>query len=438
MKHDDWTRQLNRRLANRETPAPDDLWEKIEMRLDAKDNKPVLKPRYTIRRIATWSVSAAAVAALLVTIGYKANEDTIERLTANSPKAHADNAINNATPNTASTTKPNAEPAYGSSTNATTQLVAAKYNYNGAASNNHAGKSIAAANEAMAIDNANAEDIAEANTEANVAYKEDEASVAQHSAEMEKKVVVADNKRYAPHNTAPRMMYVENDEQDKQLAHWSIGAHTAGSMMDSQYANMPVARSINASMMGDLTNDDETSHPNIHRPVGNAALMSRYSETKHHAQPVSYGVSVGYAINNRMSLITGVVYTRAVTDFIRSSGKDDITETQRLHYIGVPLGIKYRVWNNKHIQTYATAGGQADFNVKATMTAADVKTDVDRDNVQFSVNAAAGIQLDVVPHVGLYAEPGVKYYIDNNSQVVTIFKDKPWAFNLQVGLRVEF
>lgn len=86
MKHDDWTRQLNRRLANRETPAPDDLWEKIEMRLDTKDNKPVVKPRYTIRRIATWSVSAAAVAALLVTIGYKANEDTIEKLAANSPK----------------------------------------------------------------------------------------------------------------------------------------------------------------------------------------------------------------------------------------------------------------------------------------------------------------------------------------------------------------
>ena len=107
MKHDDWTRQLNRRLANRETPAPDDLWEKIEMRLDAKDNKPIVKPRYTIRRIATWSVSAAAVAALLVTIGYKANEDTIERLAANSHKAHADNAIKNATPNTANTANPN-------------------------------------------------------------------------------------------------------------------------------------------------------------------------------------------------------------------------------------------------------------------------------------------------------------------------------------------
>lgn len=186
MKHDDWTRQLNRRLANRETPAPDDLWEKIEMRLDAKDNKPVVKPRYTIRRIATWSVSAAAVAALLVTIGYKANEDTIDRLAANSPKAHADNAINNATPNTASTANPNIELTYGS-TNAATQLIAARYNYNRAASNNHIGKATAAANEAMAIDNANAEGITEANTEANVAYKEDEASVAQHSAEMERR-----------------------------------------------------------------------------------------------------------------------------------------------------------------------------------------------------------------------------------------------------------
>ena len=77
MKQEDWTGQMRRRLADRETPAPDDLWEKIEMRLDAAAPKPVLKPRYTIRRIAMWSASAAAVAALLVAVGYQANVDTI-------------------------------------------------------------------------------------------------------------------------------------------------------------------------------------------------------------------------------------------------------------------------------------------------------------------------------------------------------------------------
>ena len=394
---------MRRRLADRETPAPDDLWEKIEMRLDATAPKPVLKPRYTIRRIAMWSASAAAVAALLVAVGYQANVDTIEQLAANTPK----------------TVAPNAEP----------RLVAAS---NSRSTDNAAPHTRAAYNEVAATDDVEA--IATSNNQ----EAEERASVSLRKAESNQSASVARTEAHTPQRMVARAMYAGDGKAVEPTSRWSIGAHTGGSMTDGNYANIPVARCANASMLDDAYTDNSSTDNNGYRPVGNAALLSRYNETKHHAQPVSYGLSFGYALNNRLTLTTGVVYTRAVTDFIRSSGNDNITETQRLHYIGVPLGVKYRVWGNRYIQTYATAGGQADFNVKATMTSGDVKTDVDCDNVQFSVNAAAGVQVDVVPHVGLYAEPGVKYYIDNKSAVATIFKDKPWAFNLQVGLRVEF
>lgn len=387
---------MRRRLADRETPAPDDLWEKIEMRLDATAPKPVLKPRYTIRRIAMWSASAAAVAALLVAVGYQANVDTIEQLAANTPKTAAPNAAANAVQAPVPATS--AEP----------RLVAASY----------------------------IRSTSNATTDTYVAFNDVAAADEVEAVAVEDAVVRA--KVHTPQRMVARAMYAGDDKAVEPTSRWSIGAYTGGSMTDGNYANIPVARCANASMLDDAYTDNSSTDNNGYRPVGNAALLSRYNETKHHAQPVSYGLSFGYALNNRLTLTTGMVYTRAVTDFIRSSGNDDITETQRLHYIGVPLGVKYRVWGNRYIQTYATAGGQADFNVKATMTSGDVKTDVDCDNVQFSVNAAAGVQVDVVPHVGLYAEPGVKYYIDNKSAVATIFKDKPWAFNLQVGLRVEF
>ena len=387
---------MRRRLADRETPAPDDLWEKIEMRLDATAPKPVLKPRYTIRRIAMWSASAAAVAALLVAVGYQANVDTIEQLAANTPQTVAPKAAAKAVQAPIPATS--AEP----------RLVAANY--------------------IRSTDNA-APDTYVASNE--VADTDDVEAMAVEDAVVRAKV-------HTPQRMVARAMYAGDYEAVEPTSRWSIGAHTGGSMTDGNYANIPVSRCASASMLDNAYTDNSSTDNNGYRPVGNAALLSRYNETKHHAQPVSYGLSFGYALNNRLTLTTGVVYTRAVTDFIRSSGNDNITETQRLHYIGVPLGVKYRVWGNRYIQTYATAGGQADFNVKATMTSGDVKTDVDCDNVQFSVNAAAGVQVDVVPHVGLYAEPGVKYYIDNKSAVATIFKDKPWAFNLQVGLRVEF
>lgn len=387
---------MRRRLADRETPAPDDLWEKIEMRLDATAPKPVLKPRYNIRRIAMWSASAAAVAALLVAVGYQANVDTIEQLAANTPKTVAPNAAAKAVQAPIPATS--AEP----------RLVAAKY--------------------IRSIDNA----IPDTYVASNEVADTDDVEV------MAVEDAVVRAKAHTPQRMVARAMYAGDNEAVESTSRWSIGAYTGGSMTDGNYANIPVSRCASASMLDNAYTDNSSTDNNGYRPVGNAALLSRYNETKHHAQPVSYGLSFGYALNNRLTLTTGVVYTRAVTDFIRSSGNDNITETQRLHYIGVPLGVKYRVWGNRYIQTYATAGGQADFNVKATMTSGDVKTDVDCDNVQFSVNAAAGVQVDVVPHVGLYAEPGVKYYIDNKSAVATIFKDKPWAFNLQVGLRVEF
>lgn len=424
---------MRRRLADRETPAPDDLWEKIEMRLDATAPKPVLKPRYTIRRIAMWSASAAAVAALLVAVGYQANVDTIEQLAANTPKTVAPKAA----PSVAAKAVTNAANAVQAPIPATyvePRLVAANYirsTSNAAPPTRAAYNEVAGTDyvEAMPLEDAVARDNQEA---------EERASVSLRKAESNQSTSVVRAKAHTPQRMVARAMYAGDDETVEPTLRWSIGAHTGGSMTDGNYANIPVSRCASASMLDNAYTDNSSTDNNGYRPVGNAALLSRYNETKHHAQPVSYGLSFGYALNNRLTLTTGVVYTRAVTDFIRSSGNDNITETQRLHYIGVPLGVKYRVWGNRYIQTYATAGGQADFNVKATMTSGDVKTDVDCDNVQFSVNAAAGVQVDVVPHVGLYAEPGVKYYIDNKSAVATIFKDKPWAFNLQVGLRVEF
>ena len=45
------------------------------------------------------------------------------------------------------------------------------------------------------------------------------------------------------------------------------------------------------------------------------------------------------------------------------------------------------------------------------------------------------MQLNIVKQLGVYVEPGVKYYFDNGSMVQNVFKDHPCNFSLQVGLR---
>ena len=52
------------------------------------------------------------------------------------------------------------------------------------------------------------------------------------------------------------------------------------------------------------------------------------------------------------------------------------------------------------------------------------------------MSAAAGAQYDVIPQLGVYVEPGVRYYIDNGSRIENYYKDKPVSFSLQLGLRL--
>lgn len=156
-----------------------------------------------------------------------------------------------------------------------------------------------------------------------------------------------------------------------------------------------------------------------------------------HKRPVSIGLQVDIPLRNRLSLTTGVVYTNAYSEFIRTQYESEVSvKSQSLHYIGVPVNLNYEVLNLKGFHAYISAGGGVDFNVKNATKYEDVKVDAKRDRVQWSANAAVGIQYDVVPQVGVYIEPGVKYYIDNGSSIDNTFKDKPFNFSFQFGLRL--
>ena len=159
-----------------------------------------------------------------------------------------------------------------------------------------------------------------------------------------------------------------------------------------------------------------------------------YEETKHH-QPISVGMQVGFHLLPKLKLSTGLVYTKVSSDFISGVYDTRTVSTQDLHYIGIPLNLSYSVWEYKGLHTYVTAGGEGAVNIKNhTETDGEVK-ESKRDKMQWSTNASVGIQYDFIPQLGVYVEPGMKYYFDNGSQIENIFKDKKLNFNIQFGLR---
>lgn len=436
MKQNDWTSQLRQRLADSEAPVPDDLWNRIEQQLDRSqattpNTTHVTTPDTTTEqhrhgatlRFVMWTASVAAAVALLVVIGYRANEDTIDQLAVSNNKSKAYPNMNNAE-------------LLPGNTESASAIAMAK--------NSKSSNAIAAINNPesymanSAATTLNEESSAAVNNQATEEKAETTSATTYQQSNIASAPQQTNKPRKSLHNQASAM-WTMTDVKTEPANRITVGVNTGGTFNGSGNSTMPGIRAVRTSSTSTDYHFPNSETANGEYLInGNAMLLSNYKETKHHAQPLSVGLSVGYALNHRLALTSGLVYTRAETDFIKSSGNDDIIETQKLHYIGIPISLKYKIWGNNHVQTYASAGGEADFNVKASLEADGLKTDATHDHVQFSANAALGIQINALPQVGLFAEPGVKYYFNNNSPVETIFKDKPWAFNLQVGVRVDF
>ena len=161
-----------------------------------------------------------------------------------------------------------------------------------------------------------------------------------------------------------------------------------------------------------------------------------YEERQKHYLPIAVGLSVGYPLSSKWSLSSGITYTRLRSDFTSIIEGSSISQEQTLHYLGIPLNVQYRLLHRGGLNIYLSGGAEADYNIKTHLASEGVTQHLDRDRWQFSVQGGVGLQYDILPQLGLYAEPGVKHYFDNGSRMRNYFKDQPTSFNLQFGLRL--
>lgn len=163
----------------------------------------------------------------------------------------------------------------------------------------------------------------------------------------------------------------------------------------------------------------------------------------HHHIPVTVGATFRWEFSQCWSLETGVMYTLLVSE-LNSGENAYVEEEQRLHYVGIPLKIQRSIWKNNRFNIYASAGGAMEKCVSGEIETKYVSASgwkekennsLDVKQLQWSVTAGVGAQVNFTPQVGLYVEPGVAYYFDDKSMVETIRKEHPLNFNLQLGLR---
>lgn len=444
----DWTNKLRNQLADYQEPVSHDLWAEIEQSLaqskkvgdEETDVKKTPQARYVVLK--RWSV-AAAIALLGVGGSYVYLHDD--------EPGQANLAVQRPFSKVAGSDRISSVRAEAQSAGGKNAILLAENNESAHQLNhhlvgrqlNHSKSSAFSQGRTVAVDNDNeimlAAEVeiperpvdAEANSqELSVLQKQNEDSERQMAASADAtKPLKADvgQKLYAGRVYDD---HFKRSYKDKYEQTWTMNLYAE---------NVSLGTGSDGMSNGMYASSDPLAGGFADHGVFLAASPLRYAipkyvEAKHHA-PLAIGAQVGIGLAPRLSLSTGVVYTRVASDF-KSYGVSEFDTHQVLHYVGVPLGLNYEVWSTGGFHAYVMAGGEADFNVKNDTKVSGHKEDVKRDGVQFSGKASLGAQYDVTPQVGFYIEPGAKYYFDNGSEIENTFKDKKWNFNLQFGLRI--
>ncbi len=164
-----------------------------------------------------------------------------------------------------------------------------------------------------------------------------------------------------------------------------------------------------------------------------------------HKMPLSIGFTFEKQFARYWGLETGVIYSFLRSDY---TSENLIREgKQELHYLGVPLLVRYRFFNTRHFNFYVSAGPRIDFNIYGRRTDRSVSDDAKStytENVrdkraQWSAHLNLGISYAISSLFDIYAEPSVSYFFDNgNENIANMWKDKPFNFSFHLGFRTKF
>lgn len=217
-----------------------------------------------------------------------------------------------------------------------------------------------------------------------------------------------------------RMFYLGAAPDSKLDPVYELVRTTTSSRMSDKYA----AANINKTETDPVTRDEE------------------------HRRPVRASLTFLYPINDVFGIESGVSYSILRSSFATSSGTRLSDVSQSLGFLGIPLNLKAGIVDRDWFQFYLSGGGMLEkcvnASTKTTVTNGDVvegkdiRKKLSVDPLFWSVNAAAGFQFNLADHIGIYAEPGASYHFANNSNVRSVYSERPFDFVLTFGARYSF
>ena len=240
-------------------------------------------------------------------------------------------------------------------------------------------------------------------------------------------------------------------QRTKRGGKLAAGLSVNGSGSASSLSSRPTAAALGANPL----DCGVSSADWVDRRVESAAGVIVYNQPEvtteySHKMPVKIGASIRYDFNKFLGIESGLTYSFLSSDL--KTGEEGAVSSwskgvQSLHYLGIPLNLSFNIFSSRYFNAYVTAGGLMEKCVRGSLKTDEYldgkyhgssSTTLKQKGLQWSVNGAAGIQVNILPQLGLYMEPGVSHHFSNNSKVRTIYSDKPTDFSLSFGLRYTF
>ena len=209
--------------------------------------------------------------------------------------------------------------------------------------------------------------------------------------------------------------WTTDDSPRESSAKWSLGINASGGLLASN----------NSQRMGRIYYDsfaNEEAFNTISLSFDKNLPYTMAEYVSEHHLPIRLGLSLNYQLSPRLALLSGISYTYLYSEFkipLYSNASYD----QKLHYLGIPLGLSYQLWAASRFQLYLSGGLMLEkcLNEKPW---------------QWSVEASAGIEYSLVRQLGLYLEPSLGYYFKDGTSFDHYYKEHPLAPSIEFGLRL--
>ena len=189
---------------------------------------------------------------------------------------------------------------------------------------------------------------------------------------------------------------------------------------------------------GDLLYIPSASHASSQSGKGQAVTdiepISEANAAKFYT-PLTFGLQVAFPLTDRLSVATGVNYSYLVSqyDILYKKVLYEGAYNQ-LHYVGVPLVLSYHFVQTPHLGVYASVAGAAEKCVAQRYVFGSNVASEKVKGLQWSAKAGVGIEYWFIPHMGIYFDPSLVYFFDNQ-QPLSIRTQQPLQANFELGLR---